>query len=532
MRNGSSYFKWPVFCFAAVLLLTFSFNLHASDTVSASAVKKMRADLIFIDTLSAHGKLERPEVIFPHDLHTERMKKVEKDCSACHKTQEDKLVPKFMRVEDPGKEALAEMYHNGCISCHEEMNIQAEMITGSDGKKKKEYAAPVECAGCHVKNPSVASSRVLMEFDRSIHARHEMAFEGKCDACHHNYDEKLEKTVYVKGEESSCRYCHKENKADLKAPVKADLQEASHASCIGCHTERIKAEKTAGPVTCYGCHDSTKIQSITKLDPIPRMKRNQPDVALIRTDKKELKNKMGYVPFDHLAHENYNQTCRACHHESLKKCSDCHTLNGKTEGQGITLTNAMHDAKNESSCIGCHNSYKRDKNCAGCHSLMGSEKAQNNQNCVSCHMDSNNMEMEDAELAKDLISKRNNSLLIYSEEQIPETVVIDRLAAEYQKVEFPHRKVVNGIVSRIKDNKIAGTFHMDKGTLCQGCHHNAPVTDKPAGCANCHEVKKTASLDRPSLVGAYHGQCMGCHEDMQIKLEEISGNCTECHEKR
>ncbi len=522
MRKGSSYFKWPVFCYMAVLLLTFSFSVHASEEISMPTGSSERADLIYIDTLSAHGKLERPEVIFPHDLHTEALEKEKKDCGTCHKTKDDRLVPKFMRVTDSGKDAMTEIYHGGCISCHEDM------------AKKDKITGPVECAGCHVKNPSVVSSRTMIDFDRSIHARHEKAFDEKCDACHHKFDKEAEKTVYVKGEEESCRYCHKESKNDIKLPVKSDLREASHASCVACHTDKIKAEKVAGPVTCGGCHDPGKIQGIAKLDTIPRLKRNQPDYTLIRTDKKDLKNKMGDVPFNHVAHEEYNQSCRVCHHESLKKCSDCHTLNGKDEGKGITLENAMHDTKDSSSCIGCHNSYKVDKSCVGCHNLMGTEKTQNDKNCSSCHLENKDIMPDDVDPAfiKELVDNRNTSLRIYTEESIPEMVIIDRLAAEYKKVEFPHRKVVNGIIERIKDNKIAGTFHLDKGTLCQGCHHNAPVTEKPAGCVSCHEIKKTASLDKPSLVGAYHGQCLDCHEGMGIKLEVKSGNCTECHDKR
>ena len=43
-----------------------------------------RADGITIDTLAVFGDLERPPVVFLHDLHTNALEEKSKDCMTCH----------------------------------------------------------------------------------------------------------------------------------------------------------------------------------------------------------------------------------------------------------------------------------------------------------------------------------------------------------------------------------------------------------------------------------------------------------------
>ena len=51
---------------------------------------------------------------------------------------------------------------------------------------------------------------------------------------------------------------------------------------------------------------------------------------------------MNAVPFKHAVHEAANETCRSCHHETLKKCGDCHTETGLPDGGKVQLAQAMH----------------------------------------------------------------------------------------------------------------------------------------------------------------------------------------------
>ena len=65
-----------------------------------------RSDVIIIDMLKTHGRLECPGVEFPHDLHTQALKKIQKDCTACHLPEKDRLSLKFQRTIDESKPKL------------------------------------------------------------------------------------------------------------------------------------------------------------------------------------------------------------------------------------------------------------------------------------------------------------------------------------------------------------------------------------------------------------------------------------------
>lgn len=97
----------------------------------------------------------------------------------------------------------------------------------------------------------------------------------------------------------------------------------------------------------------------------------------------------------------------------------------------------------------------------------------------------------------------------------PETITLDSLSTRYGPVEFSHGQHA----------KIAGT--------CAKCHHHSPKGSTPA-CGECHEsiiiyhpntAKREPDL---GLKGAYHRQCMGCHE----KMGSGPLGCTDCHEKK
>jgi len=515
-----------------------------------------RPDVVVIDTMKIFGDLERPEVTFLHDLHTDALEKKNKDCSACHLSGKsfevipdtlrsaveniDRMSPKFKRIRDIGRKEVMDIYHANCIQCH--TNMQAE----------REKTGPVACGECH-KESKTPSSRQPIAFDKSLHFRHSKAQEKKCERCHHEYDEKFKKLVYVKEKEGSCRYCHKEKTEENRIALKL----ASHLACIDCHKKTIAEKKTAGPVKCAGCHDAKLQKLIVKAEAIERMERKQPDVALIRLKAAEeagpeLITRMDPVPFDHKAHETYNDTCRVCHHESLDACNKCHTLEGKNkESKGITLERSMHRAGTDMSCTGCHDKKQQDKNCAGCHVFIGKTRVQEPSTCAACHtklpetaavgeqklLAQSGQPQGVAPTPEELTAAANAMLQArtpvtetFSDEDIPEKVIIKDMVNKYERVELPHRKIVQTLVKNIKDNKLAAYFHREKGTVCQGCHHNSPADKKPPRCANCHSKPfDEGNLFKPGKMGAYHIQCMGCHKEM--KLEKPVG-CTDCHKER
>jgi hypothetical protein len=96
----------------------------------------------------------------------------------------------------------------------------------------------------------------------------------------------------------------------------------------------------------------------------------------------------------------------------------------------------------------------------------------------------------------------------------PETLTLDILINRYGSVEFSHG------------------YHAEMTGDCSSCHHHSAEGSTPA-CGECHEaitVYHYSGVQRePSigLKGAYHRQCMGCHQEM----ESGPVGCTDCHEK-
>ena len=465
-----------------------------------------RPDLITIDVMKTFGKLERPAVVFLHDQHTEALAKKGKDCSACHLKEKDvqgneRMSIKYQRLADTGKKAVMDVYHDNCIQCHTDMAAEDEK------------SGPLVCGECHAENPKAESSRQPFGMDRSLHYRHVKAREQKCEQCHHEYDEKAKKLVYVKGKEGTCRYCHMEQTEENRISMRL----ASHIDCVNCHLEvRAKQKSDAGevdveenaevatdaesvkapggPVTCAGCHALEAQMQIEIVKDIPRMERGQPDVVFVKRrmadpfadaeSEKPDENMMKPVPFSHVVHENSNDTCRVCHHDSLEACVKCHTVTGTKEGEFVRLEGAMHQKDSVRSCVGCHKAETKDKACAGCHSFMPEFQLEAaGESCANCHMDAAPEVAETAmkatvykpeeageksaeavaeemarhetdQAAKSILDSRTPTTSTYPEEDIPEKVVIKTLAKEYEPAELPHRKIVNALMKNIKDNKM------------------------------------------------------------------------------
>ena len=499
--------------------------------IGQSKVKDMdnlkAPDVISIDLPAPPSSNEMPSVDFLHALHNEA---ADGKCAECHLEKEGTFVFKFKRTDTA---PTMELYHDNCISCH--------IKTGDAGKKSGPLAA--ECRSCHGRELAPAQTAwKKITFDKSLHALHEQSKDIKpldtshtdnCSACHHKFNTKTKQTYYVQGEEESCAYCHKATDAD---DIRA-IRHASHDSCVACHVRLRNQEVAAGPISCKGCHEAGEQAKIKVVKDIPRMKRNQPDEAFMAgmASKSDTpKYLMNPVAFNHKRHETTVESCKACHHDTLKKCSECHTPKGDDNGKFVRLEQAMHMGGKSQSCIGCHDNMTRNADCAGCHDLMPKGRM-DDDSCVTCHNIENNRVVIDEKIqkasAKRTVAMRSGKYTRVKTDQIPETVVIGELANEYKPSEFPHRKVVQAIAKRMEKSELANTFHKDQLTTCTGCHHNSPKSLEPPKCASCHG--KTTELDsgKPHLKGAYHGQCITCHEQMEVK-EVLGTDCIKCHEKK
>jgi hypothetical protein len=150
--------------------------------------------------------------------------------------------------------------------------------------------------------------------------------------------------------------------------------------------------------------------------------------------------------------------------------------------------------------------------------------------CTLCHAGPSPAEvMEVADQVTSLDPFRpqpEDSRLSFTEEELPETVTIGLLSEKYEPAVFPHRQVAYKLREHISQSKLATYFHGHEDVLCQGCHHHSPTGEKPPLCENCHnEPFNEAELFKPGLLGAYHRQCLGCHQSMQIEPLD----CVGCH---
>ena len=530
--------------------LTLVYSIDTSKPVKQT-VSMAKDNKISIAHTEIFGRLQRPQVVFDHKKHEDAYRK--EGCSVCHPVNDKKQViftfPK--QVRGKGRKALMKAYHDECIDCHKKSAAESKP-TG-----------PVTCNNCHKKEfARLRMNYPVAEFDFYDHNKHVRVMKEKfgksdCGQCHHTYDVKDKKISYSKGTEESCYYCHDLNKKrgpEFAAITKAaaekglSIERISHQSCLNCHLEYrtayeqvpneqvhgIHREKVACnlchpandfkhaasctdchiPLDCAKCHTG-KYRTVEELKDVPRPDRGQKDMVSLDTRNARMKS----VSFSHKAHQADSRTCRGCHHEGLRACASCHSLTGGPEGNGINVASAYHSVFAGQSCTGCHNKIKANKECAGCHyyvSAMNIETMNSKKDtCASCHA------------GKQMSMPKP---LPYSG-SVKEDVQIDVLAKEFGAASFPHRDVLNKLVRISNDSKLATYFHRDIQTLCKGCHHQSSSSAEVQmpQCRNCHMADNDRHhINKTRLISAYHRQCLGCHE----KMEMTKGiKCSECHKK-
>ena len=94
--------------------------------------------------------------------------------------------------------------------------------------------------------------------------------------------------------------------------------------------------------------------------------------------------------------------------------------------------------------------------------------------------------------------------------QGPDVVILDELEDAYLPVPFDHK-------GHAEMAEMAGG--------CVTCHHYTPRGQQHPACKMCHDVSAAqADIDKPTLRGAYHQQCLNCHREW---INER--NCDVCH---
>ena len=551
------YKRWLIFaviiCFGAGLLLSFGIDGFCSEE---GEQEKLVESPIFISVPEMFETLERPPVLFLHNKHAVALE--EEGCETCHpKDENNKLVFTFPKVKDEkSRKRLINSYHDACINCHKERFEEGRKagavtcggchVIGDDYHTIEylpilpEYYEPIRdtyhknCIACH-RDPAksaedakgldwksfyIKETRQMkiewpkVDFDYYLHNKHDVALEKKCELCHYLSPE-TEKKLAMEGNESNCQdWLSQEDENN-----RLTEQKSAHARCIGCHLERKQENINTGPLYCNECHSGME-RTIEELADIPRQECDQEAVILIQIEEDA---RMKGVPFNHKSHQASVRSCQSCHHNTLNACATCHTLNGSEDGGNITLAEAYHDASSKWSCIGCHEAEKRKPQCAGCHHLMKGGLLESS--CSKCHSGS----LNDLDNGTKL-GKPDN---LYPED-LKKEMSISLIENEYGPSKFPHDNIVKKLTAISDNSSLAKYFHVNNTSICSGCHHYGPVDAKKKVplCSTCHTARKEPRKNMPTLLGAYHQQCLGCHKQMQGTEEEMPQDCTGCHEEK
>jgi nitrate/TMAO reductase-like tetraheme cytochrome c subunit len=531
-------------------------NNWSSPAVSASPLAPPAEQAQLITIPDIFHRLERPPVRFAHDKHTHALEP--EGCKVCHRTddQGNFLFTYLTVAEQTDRNAWMNVYHDNCIGCHtrrtEEGKKAGPVTCGECHVIEREYPKhqylPVmpdyyevlrdtyhsNCIACHrkpskvvgdagaldwqgfyVKHKKTAAPWPKVTFDYLWHEKHEKALAGKCERCHTISPQKLEE-LKAKGTAPANRdwvWDVDENKS-LTERITA------HARCINCHLQRKAAQAgTAGPTDCGKCHSGAN-RTIKELADVVRPQCGQQDTMLIELDQGACAKA---VAFNHQSHVAHSRSCQECHHKTLRPCGDCHTVEGSQKGNWITLAEAHHEVSSSLSCIGCHEAEKRKADCAGCHQFLPHGLVRSR--CSGCHTGS-------------LDGLQTLRKLPAPEELIPtdvkEKLEISRIENEYRAASMPHLAMARRLTEISNKSLLASYFHQDPMTVCAGCHHLGPLEAKAdvPSCATCHTARPEPGSSTPTLMGAYHQRCLGCHHRMDPTGRAMPQTCTGCHEEK
>ncbi len=487
--------------------------------------KEVKENKILIKHKDLFGELEYAPVLFDHFKHVKALEK--EGCRICHPEVSDQKL-KFVFIKDPlkikNRKALKSLFHENCINCHQKLKKQ----------NKKTGPTRLICGKCHINNYIYKDiTYPVVDFDFDYHLKHNKALKNKCELCHHTYDLKekdpQKALKYIKNSEESCYYCHdlsQKRGPELAQILKIsrkkglDISQAFHSLCLNCHNKLIKEGKKAGPIICSKCHTGV-YKSLQDLKKVDRPKRGQKEVFYIYVKNASMKG----VLFNHRKHEKISLRCRTCHHERLKRCSECHTIEGDFKSNFVNLATVYHSILSKRSCRGCHQKEINSRaECLSCHHLINSDKERTEiakkSLCIRCHTGKNKPEVKKLTL-KDYTKK------------LEKEIYIDQISREFEKAYMPHKKIIESLIKRTNKNELAVYFHNTIETICQGCHHKIDIKslkDKMPKCINCHPKNfEKLHPEKTRLQAAYHIQCINCHKYLHINK---ALRCDSCHKPK
>jgi len=424
-------------------------------------------------------------------------------CGECHVIEKPQFDHAYVAVQPDYYEALRDTYHRDCLACHQEAGHEVK------------HAKPLDWKSFYVAhNQKTTGYWPTILFDYHLHHQHEEKLGDDCGLCHYMSPER-QKSIEAEGRMPS----GKDWLLDVDEEHDLSNKSAAHALCINCHLQHQDEEDDAGPIHCGECHRGVE-RTAAEMATLPRPDCGQDERMLIQIEKG---SHAKAVAFNHQSHEANSRSCQDCHHKTLRPCQDCHGVVPSDDGGGVTLAEAYHDVSSKWSCVGCHEAEKKKPNCAGCHHLMPGGIVQ--AACSGCHTGT----LDSLDLARPLPAPEE---LISNDAE--DEIVIGKLENEYGPSSLPHLAIAKNLTDISNESSLATHFHTDETTICQSCHHLGPVevqTDIPP-CSTCHTVRNEPTGTTPTLLGAYHQGCMGCHKQMDPTGAVLTQACTGCHDAK
>lgn len=337
-------------------------------------------------------------------------------------------------------------------------------------------------------------------------------------------------TAELKSE--GCDVCHsKENgKFVFSYPIVRDVHDRDafmnsfHDACIKCHTDRRKAGKEAGPLTCGECHkDEIAYQPEKYLPKMPEYYSALRDtyhkncIACHQSPAKSAEEAKGLdwknfyvkekeriaieipkVSFDYYLHDKHDKAlekkCEHCHYLSpeLKKKFDAENKQPRSQDwvrEVVKGWSLIKEDEAHARCINCHLKFAGEKKKAG------------PTFCRDCHAGT----VRTAEEMKDIPRPE-------CEEKFNRRFLI---------------KLGNTNDNHMADVAFDHKAHIARSTSCQECHHSTLEA-----CRTCHTAKGDTTGKFITLPEAFHEpsstwSCIGCHEKQKKKPD-----CAGCHSLR
>jgi hypothetical protein len=118
--------------------------------------------------------------------------------------------------------------------------------------------------------------------------------------------------------------------------------------------------------------------------------------------------------------------------------------------------------------------------------------------------------------------------------ELKDELEISLLSQDYAPTTVKHREIATRLTRVSNENRLASFFHTGETTICSGCHHVGAVETgkRVPPCSACHTVRNEPTGGIPTLLGAYHQQCLGCHRQMGYPEPEMPQSCTGCHREK